>query len=117
MTRISLVVTLGALASIAFPALSQPNPNPNSITVQVVNDSGIPDDKVFLLLGGKSVTAADGTSYAFSVSDIANVDMGAASPPATPGKPLKCRRTSISSASMKRRTRNCRAPCPSAFLT
>ena len=87
MIRTPLAVAI-AVACLALPALAQQAQTP--ITVQVVNDSGLPDDKVYLLLGGKSIALAGGTTLPFSVSGITNVDMGAKNPPATTGTPLKC---------------------------
>ena len=90
MNRTPLAVA-SAVACLALPAFAQQAQTP--ITVQVINDSGKSDEQVYLLLGGKSITLTGGTVLPFSVSGIANVDMGATSPPATTGTPLKCTTT------------------------
>ena len=64
------------------------------ITVQIINDSGMPDSQVMLLLSGKDLVLgnADGTQsyYPFSVNGIANINITGASPAATPSSPLSC---------------------------
>jgi len=59
------------------------------LTIQIVNDSGVADGQVFLLLGGQPITLTGGTVLPFSASNVVTVDTSATSPNATAG-PLLC---------------------------
>ncbi len=64
------------------------------ITVQIINDSGVADSQVMLLLSGKDLVLsnADGSQsyYPFSVNGVANINITGANPTATPSSPLLC---------------------------
>jgi len=74
-------LTRGVLAALLVgPAAAQ-----TPLTVQIVNDSGVRDDQVFLLLGGQSITLGNGQVLPFVAANIQTVDTGATSPNATAG--------------------------------
>ncbi len=85
MTPIRFAAATFVLAALALPLPAQSQ----SIVVQVVNDSGLPDNQVYLLLGGKDIKVGS-TTYKFDVSGVASVNMGLANPPPTTGTPLTC---------------------------
>jgi hypothetical protein len=70
--RIAAVLTLAALTSCAMAQ--------TPITVQVVNDSGLSDSDVYLLLSGSDVDVVPSTgpaiAYPFSVSGISKTPVG-----------------------------------------
>ncbi len=65
------------------------------LTVQVINDSGLPDSEVMLLLAGKEVQVKDEstgitTTYPFAVSGVPSIDITRTPPTAISAGPLQC---------------------------
>lgn len=81
MTATALRTTLASLvlATLAAPAPAQPVPQ-TPITVQVINDSGVPDSAVYLLLTGQDVGIVPATGvasyYPFSANGVATSPAG-----------------------------------------
>lgn len=91
MRRSPLVVALAAAGLVtcvghAPAALAQTQ---TPLTIQIINDSGVADGQVYLLLGGQAITLGNGTVLPFSASNIVKVDTSSASPNVTAG-PLAC---------------------------
>lgn len=72
---------LAALAMLVTPFVAVAQVAPTPITVQVINDSGLPDSAIYLLLGGQDVAPSALPSgqlpyYPFSVSGINTTPAG-----------------------------------------
>jgi hypothetical protein len=85
MHAIRVVAAMLALGP-CVPAASAQTP----ITIQVVNDSGLADSQVFLLLGGQDVTDANKVVHSFSASGIPTVNTAGAVTQAVQAAPLVC---------------------------
>jgi len=72
---LALLACMGIGAALAVPSSAQ-----TPITVQVINDSGLPDSAVYLLLAGQDVNVTPGggpaTNYPFAVSGVAKTPAG-----------------------------------------
>jgi hypothetical protein len=90
-SRLFHVLALSAASSMVLAQVSQ-----TPITVQVINDSGLPDTEVMLLLAGKAVGGKDAAgkpiTYPFSVAGVPSIDITGTPPSAVSAGPLVCPR-------------------------